>query len=126
MRSSVIVFVMVCACAAVIGFAAPPPQDEGDVRGAFLTSRPKEKSTSSDTTPKPSRRRPKPAGGTNPSTSTAKKPGGGTSGSNKPSDPTKPVNAARLGLGMTLFTRDSSGLAVRVDPDHVFRKGDRV
>ena len=27
---------------------------------------------------------------------------------------------------MTLFTRDSNGLAIRVDPDHVFRKGDRV
>src|SRR5215470_1454925 len=128
MRSSVIVFVMVCACAAVIGFAAPPPQDEGDVRGAFLTSRPKEKSTSSETTPKPSRRRPKPAGGTNPSNSPDKKPvkpGGGSGSSNKP-DSTKPVNAARLGLGMTLFTRDSSGLAIRVDPDHVFHKGDRV
>jgi hypothetical protein len=38
----------------------------------------------------------------------------------------KPVNTARIGLGMTLFTRDSNGLAVRVDPEHVFRKGDRV
>lgn len=38
----------------------------------------------------------------------------------------KPVNAPRIGLGMTLFTRDSNGLAVRVDPEHVFRKGDRV
>ena len=27
---------------------------------------------------------------------------------------------------MTLFTRDSNGLAVRVDPEHVFRRGDRV
>jgi hypothetical protein len=38
----------------------------------------------------------------------------------------KPVNVPRIGLGMTLFTRDSNGLAVRVDPEHVFRKGDRV
>jgi hypothetical protein len=29
-------------------------------------------------------------------------------------------------MGVTLFMRDSNGLAVRVDPDHVFRKGDRV
>jgi hypothetical protein len=36
------------------------------------------------------------------------------------------VNAPRLGLGVTLFMRDSNGLAVRVDPDHVFQKGDRV
>ena len=31
-----------------------------------------------------------------------------------------------MGLGLTLFMRDSNGLAVRVDPDHVFHKGDRV
>jgi hypothetical protein len=29
-------------------------------------------------------------------------------------------------LGLTLFTRDSNGLGVRVDPEHVFHKGDRV
>jgi len=32
----------------------------------------------------------------------------------------------RLGLGLTLFMRDSNGLAVRVDPNHEFHKGDRV
>ena len=36
------------------------------------------------------------------------------------------MNVPRLGIGLTLFTRDSNGLAVRVDPDRVFRKGDRV
>jgi len=129
MRSSVIAFAMVCACAAAIAFAAPAPQDEGDVRGAFLTSRPKEKTAGSETTAKPSRRRPKPAATPTPSDTTDKKPvkpGGGSGSSSKPSGTAKPVNAARLGLGMTLFTRNSSGLAVRVDPDHVFRKGDRV
>lgn len=34
--------------------------------------------------------------------------------------------SGQIGLGLTLFTRDSNGLAVRVDPTHVFRKGDRV
>jgi hypothetical protein len=128
MRLSVLLFAMVCACI-VIGVAAPAPQDQEDVRGAFLTSRPKDKPAGTGTTAKPSRRRPRPApsdSGT-PSKPPEKKPGGSTgpSGSNKPSD-TKPVNVARLGLGMTLFTRDSNGLAVRVDPEHVFRKGDRV
>jgi hypothetical protein len=128
MRLSVLLIAMVCACI-VIGVAAPAPQDQEDVRGAFLTSRPKDKPAGTGTTAKPSRRRPRPApsdSGT-PSKPPEKKPGGSTgpSGSNKPSD-TKPVNVARLGLGMTLFTRDSNGLAVRVDPEHVFRKGDRV
>jgi Domain of unknown function (DUF4384) len=131
MRLSVLLFAMVCACVA-IGIAAPLPQDQDeDVRGAFLTTRPKEKAPASDTSSRPSRRRPRPAPANNPgSTSKAldKKPGGPpvVSGSNKPSEPTKPVNAPRLGLGMTLFTRDSNGLAVRVDPEHVFHKGDRV
>jgi Domain of unknown function (DUF4384) len=130
MRLSVLLFAMVCACVA-IDIAAPLPQDQDDVRGAFLTTRPKDKAPASGTSSKPSRRRPHPSGGANPDTSSKppeKKPGGSTGpgGSNKPSEPTKPVNMPRLGLGMTLFTRDSSGLAVRVDPEHVFHKGDRV
>lgn len=139
MRLSVLLFAMVCACL-VVGIAAPAPQDQEDVRGAFLTSRPKEK-TSTESSAKPSRRRPRPAPGTTSGSSgtTAgssgstskppeKKPGGpsGPSGSKKPSETSKSVNTTRLGLGMTLFTRDSNGLAVRVDPEHVFRKGDRV
>lgn len=131
MRLSVLLFAMVCACVA-IGIAAPLPQDQDeDVRGAFLTTRPKEKAPASDTSSRPGRRRPRPSGGTTSgSTSKApdKKPGGPpvVSGSNKPSEPAKPVNSSRLGLGMTLFTRDSNGLSVRVDPEHVFHKGDRV
>jgi uncharacterized protein DUF4384 len=130
MRLSVLLFAMVCA-SVVIGVAAPLPQDEDDVRGAFLTSRPKDKAPASETSSRPSRRRPKPSGANNPGTTSKtpdKKPidttGSGTS--IKPSDTSKPVNMPRLGLGMTLFTRDSNGLAVRVDPEHVFRKGDRV
>jgi len=127
MRSSVIVFAIVCACATVIGMAAP--QDQDDVRGAFLTSRPKDKPANSEAGARPSRRHPKPTTGNNPDTTTDKKPvkpGGPGTTSHKPSDTTKPVNVSRLGLGMTLFTRDSNGLAVRIDPAHVFRKGDRV
>lgn len=127
MRLRVLLLAMVCACAVVIGIGAPAPQDQDDVRGAFLTSRPKEK-TSSTATTKPSRRRPKPTVGTDPGKAPEKKPANptGPSGSHKPSEPVRPVNAARIGLGMTLFTRDSNGLAIRVDPEHVFRKGDRV
>src|SRR4051794_16432114 len=110
MRLSVLLFAMVCACVA-IGIAAPAPQDQDDVRGAFLTSRPKEKAPASEGTAKPSRRRPKPVVGGDPGKAPEKKPGKppGSLGSNKPpekksSEPTKPVNMARIGLGMTLFT----------------------
>ena len=95
-------------------------QDE-DVRGAFMTTRPKatgsasgNKSTSSA---RPSRRHPKtPA--PNPSGTPSVVP-------NTPNTPAK-VNLPRIGLGLTLFMRDSNGLAVRTDPSHVFHKGDHV
>ena len=135
MRLSVMIFGLVCVCALVIGTAAPLVQDDEDVRGAFLTSRPKDKPlASSSTAPKTGgRRKPKPPDGGG---STV--PGGGSTKPDKtpkpskpkptpqPSTPPTPVNARRLGLGVTLFMRDSNGLAVRIDPDHVFRKGDRV
>src|SRR6185503_10390043 len=132
MRLSVMVFGFVCVCALVIGVAAPLVQDDEDVRGAFLTSRPKEKTTTSDSAAKPSRRHPKSSGGgsTTPNKPTDKTPNkpehSGHKPAPSPSEPSTPVNARRLGLGVTLFMRDSNGLAVRVDPDHVFRKGDRV
>jgi Domain of unknown function (DUF4384) len=98
-------------------------QDE-DVRGAFLTTRPKVTGSASGgksgQSAKPSRRRPKPAG-PNPSGETGSKVGGSTA----PSNPNV-VNTVRMGLGLTLFQRDSNGLAVRTDPNHEFRKGDHV
>jgi hypothetical protein len=106
---------------ALAGFvpAIAPAQDE-DVRGAFMTTRPKatgsasgNKSTSS---PRPSRRRPK---------APAPNPTPPPVGPNPPSTPAK-VNLPRIGLGLTLFMRDSNGLSVRTDPSHVFHKGDHV
>jgi len=127
MRLSAILFGLVFICAA-IALAVPPPQDEGDVRGAFLTSRPKEKPATSGGATKPSRRRPKssPTPSTKAPEKSPEKTSGGPSGSTAKTPESRPVNTRRLGLGMTLFSRDSNGLAVRVDPERVFRKGDRV
>ncbi|HWN10002.1 MAG TPA: DUF4384 domain-containing protein [Pyrinomonadaceae bacterium] len=98
-------------------------QDE-DVRGAFLTSRPKasaNKGKTSGAGTRPSRRRPR---------TTPASPAEGntqTTGDQKSSANTPPkVMAQRLGLGLTLFMRDSNGLSVRVDPGREFHKGDRV
>ena len=147
MRLSVMVFGLVCVCALVIGTAAPVTQDDDDVRGAFLTSRPKNKPVSSGNTPKTGgRRKPQPpagggssSGSGNSGSGNTGKSGSGSGGSSNPAKTDKtpkpgpapsskpaPVNARRMGLGVTLFMRDSNGLAVRVDPDHVFSKGDRV
>jgi uncharacterized protein DUF4384 len=131
MRLSVMVLGLVCLCMVVIGIAAPVVQNDDDVRGAFITSRPKDKpANTGGTTAKPSRRRPKSTtpGPNNPSKMPDKSSGkpGPSKPTPSPSTPSTPVNARRLGLGVTLFIRDSNGLAVRVDPDHVFQKGDRV
>src|SRR5690349_6033995 len=134
MRLSAILFGLVLMCAAFA--VAVPPQDDGDVRGAFLTTRPKDKPATSSSTTRPPRKRPRPSATPSKSPeesggSSSSKGSSGSKGSKGSPGPTKtpdskPVNAARLGLGLTLFSRDSNGLAVRVDPDRVFRKGDRV
>ena len=135
MRLSAILFGLVLTCAA-FAVAVPPPQDDDDVRGAFLTTRPKDKPASSSSAARPPRKRPRPSATPSkspetPGGSTTSKGSTGSTGSKGPgttskTPDSKPVNAARLGLGLTLFSRDSNGLAVRVDPDRVFRKGDRV
>jgi Domain of unknown function (DUF4384) len=114
---------------------APALGQDEDVRGAFLTTRPKpvEKSGLGTTTSKPSRRRPK--------TTQAKASGSasvtiGTTHSSaavgaktqlkSDGTATEKPNSQKLGLGLTLFTRDSNGLSVRADPARVFQSGDRV
>jgi len=133
MRLSAILFGLVFMCAAFA--VAVPSQGDEDVRGAFLTSRPKEKKATTSSA-RPVRKRPK-------TTTSVKTPAektsegatastGSSSGSKGSTDTTakipesRPVNVPRLGLGLTLFSRDSNGLAVRVDPGRVFQKGDRV
>ncbi len=108
---------------------------EEDIRGAFLTTRPKpvEKSSSSATTARPTRRRPRTSqpkasgsasvaiGATNTSAAVganAKMKTGGVV-AEKP-------KVQKIGLGLTLFTRDSNGQSVRADSARVFRSGDRV
>jgi hypothetical protein len=130
MRLSIFSLGLVCLCVVAIGIAAAPIQDQDDVRGAFLTTRPKEKTQTSGATTRPSRRSPKKS--VTPGKPPENDSKAGHSGSSAPSGPStssgssRPVNAQRLGLGLTLFMRESNGLAVRVDPDHVFSKGDRV
>jgi hypothetical protein len=130
MRLTAVLFGLLCASALVIN-AIPMVLPQDDVRGAFLTSRPKEKPASSSTS-RPTHRRPKTVVGT----SDTKKSTTGTTPSDNKNTKTdtktatnkgsKPVNAERLGLGLTLFMRDGNGLAVRTDPNRVFQKGDRV
>lgn len=123
MRIKTILFSLMLAFAGFVPTQALAQQDE-DVRGAFLTTRPKasEQRNKPATNTKPNRRRPKTA-------TTTSSGGSGTAttgGSSTTTGATAKKTAQRMGLGLTLFMRDSSGLAVRIDPAHEFRKGDHV
>lgn len=115
---SALLLVLTTMLGSTSGFA----QDDEAVRGAFLTTRPKTSSKpKTGTAQKPNRRRPKPVVNkpSNPSNDTS------TKVVTEPTSPGKVVTQ-RMGLGLTLFMRDSNGMAVRTDPSREFRKGDRV
>ncbi|MEP6742934.1 MAG: DUF4384 domain-containing protein [bacterium] len=90
-------------------------QQDDDVRGAFLTTRPKAGDTANRPAPRSTHRRPKSA--------PAPSPGLVVSGT---ISVTSKTALPRMGLGLTLFMRDSNGQAVRTDPTRAFRKGDHV
>ncbi|HLO00769.1 MAG TPA: DUF4384 domain-containing protein [Pyrinomonadaceae bacterium] len=122
MRAKLTVFVFLIALGALFQTTVQA-QEQEDVRGAFMTTRPQVTGGASGvkSTPsaKPNRRRPKPVAS------------GGTGevvkhDPNPAKDIPDKVNVPRMGLGLTLFMRDSNGLAVRTDPAHEFRKGDHV
>jgi hypothetical protein len=113
----------------LLALAGFPPleafaQEDEDVRGAFMTTRPKPSGSANKSGPaqKPNRRRPKP---TTTSTVSAEIKVGPTAVPVATTNTPKTV-FPRMGLGLTLFMRDSNGLAVRTDPSREFRKGDRV
>jgi hypothetical protein len=121
-------------CATLVLAATPiAVWSQDDVRGAFLVSRPKEKTANTNTAPRTSRRRPK----ANPTKTKDPQSSSGTTAPSGPTTKTPPtsgttsknptaVNKQRIGLGLTLFARDSNGNAVRTDPTKVFQKGDGV
>jgi hypothetical protein len=113
MKAKMILFLLVLTLAAVSAQSTSQQEEEG-VRGAFLTTRPKQvdKPAGNSTAAKPIRRRRKTLDSGKPIPISTPNPG--------------QKSGQRIGLGLTLFTRDSNGLALRSDPNRVFRKGDRV
>jgi hypothetical protein len=128
MRAKVFFLSLLIAVAGLGSMQAYNPQEE-DVRGAFLTTRPKAsaKTDKSGTSSKPSRRRPKPIKADPVAVNIPAPTPGKNPGPNSTPDATpRRASSPRLGLGVTLFMRDSNGLAVRTDPSRTFRKGDHV
>ena len=97
-------------------FIVSAQQDE-EVRGAFLDSRPK--TTNPNAPPRRIRRRPSNAN-VNSSAGVKVK-----TNSNANTTGAKKTYAA-IGLGYTMFMREAAGRSIRVDPAREFRTGDRI
>ena len=123
MRTKVVFLSLLIALACLGSMQAYAQQDE-DVRGAFLTTRPKPsaRAEKSGSNPRSSRRRPKASTSNNAAANNA----ASTSGSATTASTRSKPSPQRLGLGLTLFMRDANGLAVRADPSRTFRKGEHV
>ncbi|MEP6707649.1 MAG: DUF4384 domain-containing protein [Pyrinomonadaceae bacterium] len=111
-----------------LGVGLAQNQDDDDVRGAFLSSRDKTTSSASNTASNTkARHKIRRAGGTSgPAKNTNNNVAANSNTSRKNSNAGSTSTATPIGLGYTLFKRDASGDAVRMDPASEFHNGDRV
>lgn len=124
-KSLVLGLAVVAFAFGLFAVSAQEPGDD-DVRGAFLSSRPK--TTNSNA---PSRRhRPRHTNSnSNTSSNAAKNTNTNTTATNTNTARNKNSSKSELqaiGLGYTLFMRDAGGRGVRVEPGREFTNGDRV
>ena len=125
-RISIVLFAVVGLACGMLLVRAQEPDD--DVRGAFLSSRPKTTNTSAPT----HRHRPPRNTNANSSTMAANANTGKTTinantkslGNKNTSSMNVPLQA--IGLGYTLFMRGANGRSVRVEPTREFHNGDGV
>jgi hypothetical protein len=119
-RLSIVTIILLAALGAV--YVASAQQSDEEVRGAFLSSRPKTTNANA-----PARRRRAPQRNSNASVVNKNQNDSGrnanTTVANKNSN-----NAPRpaIALGYTMFMRDVNGRAVRIDPTREFHNGDRI
>jgi Domain of unknown function (DUF4384) len=124
MKSRVVVMLAFTATmlTAFVVFAQEP---DDDVRGAFLSSRPKTTNTNAPS----HRHRPRNTNTTNSNSSSgaSKNSNANTVASNTNTSRHSSKNSPpAIGLGYTLFMRDADGRGLRVEPGHEFHNGDRV
>jgi hypothetical protein len=117
-KSFIILLAVVALACGLFVAGAQEPGDE--VRGAFMSTRPK---TTNTNAPSRRHRRNTNSGATNSSAGTTKN--ANASGAMN-SGATVRVQLQAIGLGYTLFMRDANGRSVRVEPSHEFHNGDRV
>jgi Domain of unknown function (DUF4384) len=122
-RSLIMLLAIAAFACGLLIVSAQEPDD--DVRGAFLSTRPKTTNTNATR-----RRRPPRNTNSNAGSTVAKNTNtGNTNVANANIRITANANntaSGPIGLGYTLFMRDPNGRAVRVEPGHEFHNGDRV
>lgn len=121
MHSRLILSLLFALIMCGLGVGLAQNQEDDEVRGAFLSSRDKTTNSTGSARTRHKIRR---------GTGTAKNANSnvaGNSNTGKGNANTSSTSAATpIGLGYTLFKRDASGDAVRVDPASEFHTGDRV
>ena len=100
-------------------FVATAQEPNDEVRGAFISTRPKTMNTGAAAR----RRRTRPA---NSSSATPKNANVTSVNANRPGISASHKLVQAIGLGYTLFMRDANGRSVRTEPTREFHNGDRV
>jgi hypothetical protein len=119
LRFIVCALVLISATCGV--YLASAQQPDEDVRGAFISSRPKTTNANA-----PSGRRRTPPRKTNTSTTPAKNVNTGNPGTGQVTVSPERRPTSAIALGYTIYMRDVNGRAVRVDPAREFVNGDRI
>ena len=128
MRSRILLIPLVALALACSFMIAGAQQSDDEVRGAFLSTRPKTTNANA-----PARRRHQPPRNSNTSSTSSKNsntPPRNTNTANLNSGATNKNSvsgtAQPIALGYTTFMRDVNGRAVRIDPAREFHNGDRI
>src|SRR5712691_10165088 len=121
MHSRLILSLLFALIMCGLGVGLAQNQEDDEVRGAFLSSRDKTTNSASNAKARHKIRR---GTGTAKNANSNVAANSNTGKSNANTSSTSPANP--IGLGYTLFKRDASGDAVRIDPASEFHTGDRV
>ncbi len=130
MKSRILIIPLVAVALGCAFLIVSAQQSDDDVRGAFLSTRPKTTNTNA-----PARRRRAPRNTNTSSTGTrnTNSPNNSNSGrsntnanANTANNNSASSHPGAIALGYTMFMRDINGRAVRIDPTREFHNGDRI
>ena len=126
MRSKIFIMLLAVVALAFGLFVVSAQEPDDEVRGAFLSSRPK--TTNANAPSRRHRQHNTNSGAGNSSSGVPRNKNTNSSGTivKNPGNRNRPAPSQAIGLGYTLFMRSPSGRSVRVEPGHEFHNGDRV